>query len=182
MRKLILILGSATVLALGLALAGPAIAATLTGTAHNDTLIGTPSADTIRGLAGNDSVWGRRGADLLKGGTGDDRLSGMRGRDHILGGPGSDREFGQRGRDVIDDARGPGTDLLSGGLRADRIFGNGSDTVQAGRGDDRIDFAYPTTGHISCGAGDDTLVFNQEPPDTTVVYDDCEHVSVVSAG
>ena len=183
MRTLTLILGSAAVpaLGLGLALGGPALAATINGTGGNDTLVGTPSADTIRGLAGSDRAWGRGGADTMLGGAGNDTLSGMRGRDHIKGGAGSDRLFGQRGRDVLDDAHGSEPDLLSGGRRGDRIFANGDDTVQAGRGNDRIEFVFPGTASISCGPGNDTVIFNQEPPDTTQLFD-CEHVEVVPAG
>ena len=176
MRKLIVIVSTAALVVL----APAAFAATVTGTHGNDTLIGTPSADIIKGLAGDDRAWGRRGADVMYGGAGDDTLSGMRGRDRIYGGPGADREFGQRGRDVIDDAHGPAADLLSGGRGADRIFANGRDTVQGGPGDDVIYFVYPSTAQISCGSGDDTVIFNQAYPDVTLF--DCEHVMIQSAG
>jgi Ca2+-binding RTX toxin-like protein len=178
MRMSLVIAGSAAVLALGVAV--PAYAAHVTGTSGDDTLIGTPSADVIKGLAGDDSAWGRRGPDVIQGGAGADRLQGMRGRDRLSGGAGADRLYGPRGKDVLDDARGASVDTLSGGRGADRIFANFRDIVVGGPGDDRITFVYPSTGQISCGAGDDTVVFNQPYPDVTLF--DCEHVSIVSAG
>jgi len=177
MRKLLFTGAAVTVLAI----AGPASAATVTGTPGNDTLIGTPSADVIKGLAGNDSAWGRRGADVMQGGTGNDKLSGMRGRDRISGGPAADHEYGGRGRDVIDDARGASVDVLSGGPGADRIFANFRDIVVGGSGDDHIEFVYPSIdAQVSCGDGDDTVIFNQ-PHDGVELFN-CEHVSIVSAG
>ena len=177
MRTSLVIAGSAVVLAL----AGPASAATVTGTANNDTLVGTPTADTIRGLAGDDALWGRAGADTLLGGNGDDKAYGMRGPDTLKGGPGSDQLYGQRGKDTLDDTQGSAPDVLVGGRRADRIFANGDDTVVAGRGNDHIEFIYPGTAKVSCGPGDDTVVFNQPKPESTELFG-CEHVEVRSAG
>jgi Ca2+-binding RTX toxin-like protein len=176
MRKLLFIVGSAAMLAL----AGPAFADSVTGTAGNDTLVGTPTADTIRGLAGDDSAWGRRGADVIQGGAGDDKLQGMRGRDRITGGAGADALYGQGGKDTLSDAQGIAVDTLYGGRRADRIFANYRDTVFAGGGDDHIEFVYPSTAAISCGPGEDTVIFNQPYPDVTLY--DCEHVETRSAG
>jgi Ca2+-binding RTX toxin-like protein len=104
----------------------------------------------------------------------------MRGADEIKGGPGADRSYGQRGNDTIDDAHGQDADAISGGRGADHIFANYQDTVLAGAGDDVIEFVYPGTAKISCGPGDDTVVFNQPHPDVTLF--DCENVSIKSAG
>jgi hemolysin type calcium-binding protein len=88
-----------------LVLGGPAgsLAATITGTAHDDRLVGTPGADTIEGGAGNDTMLGLGGNDLLVGGTG---------RDRIFGGPGNDAisANGDGARDSI--SCGPGTDVV----------------------------------------------------------------------
>ena len=61
--------------------AGSVFAATIVGTARNDTLRGTPKADKIYGKAGNDKLLGLRGNDLLVGGAGTDRLVCGAGRD-----------------------------------------------------------------------------------------------------
>jgi Ca2+-binding RTX toxin-like protein len=172
--------GLAAALTASMLLATPAVAATVTGTSGDDTLVGTLSADVIKGLAGDDSMWGRRGGDVMQGGNGADRLSGMRGRDKISGGPGADRAYGQRDSDTIDDAIGASVDVLSGGPGADRIFANFRDKVYGGAGDDRIEYVYPSTGQISCGDGNDTVVFNQ-PHDDVALFS-CEHVEIVSAG
>ena len=62
-----------------------------TGTAHADTLVGSPAADTIDGLEGDDAVWGYGGDDRLKGWAGSDTLHGGDGNDTLEGGDGTDR-------------------------------------------------------------------------------------------
>jgi len=78
----------ATVGSLVLAVSG--YAATIVGTAHNDTLRGSPKADVIRGAAGNDKLYGLAGNDKLYGGKGNDLLVGGRGADSLNCGPGRD--------------------------------------------------------------------------------------------
>ncbi len=56
-------------------------AGTITGTAGNDLILGSPSADTIDGLGGDDCILG---------GGGDDQITGGDGSDFCLGGPGTD--------------------------------------------------------------------------------------------
>ena len=59
-----------------LVLAAPAVAATIHGTAHGDTIVGTPAPDTITARAGNDFVqvaWG--GTDRVDCGPGRDIVS-----------------------------------------------------------------------------------------------------------
>ena len=46
----------------------------LTGSAHNDTLLGNAAANAISGGAGNDIIDGAAGADSMSGGLGDDRF------------------------------------------------------------------------------------------------------------
>jgi Ca2+-binding RTX toxin-like protein len=67
-------------------------AATLTGTAHGDTLAGAGARDVISAGHGVDKVGGRRGPDLLcagrghdvlRGGAGNDTLIDTRGRSHV---------------------------------------------------------------------------------------------------
>jgi len=57
------------------------LAATVLGTARNDTLRGTAKADRLYGRGGNDTLYGRGGDDLLVGGPGADRLMCGPGRD-----------------------------------------------------------------------------------------------------
>jgi Ca2+-binding RTX toxin-like protein len=58
--------------------------ATLTGTAHGDSLAGAGARDVISAGAGVDKVAGRRGRDLLCGGKGRDELRGGAGDDTIV--------------------------------------------------------------------------------------------------
>jgi Ca2+-binding RTX toxin-like protein len=95
---------SSVVLAVLLA-AGVALAATVTGTADDEELVGTGYADTISARGGDDSARGLRGADEISGGNGEDVLRG--GDDDLLR---SEDIFSQSGafRDVVD--CGPGDD------------------------------------------------------------------------
>lgn len=83
----------------GLALAaGSGWAATISGTARNDTLRGGAQADTITGKEGDDALFGGGGGDTLLGGPGKDRLVGGRGADTLRCGSGRDTAI----RDVQD--------------------------------------------------------------------------------
>ena len=53
----------------------------LTGSAHNDILVGNSEINALNGMAGNDLLWGSSGDDLLTGGPGADRLVGGAGND-----------------------------------------------------------------------------------------------------
>lgn len=53
----------------------------ITGTAGNDTLVGTAVADLIVGGAGKDTLSGAGGADVIVGGAGSDKLTGGDGAD-----------------------------------------------------------------------------------------------------
>jgi Ca2+-binding RTX toxin-like protein len=103
MRRTVSFLSS-VVLAVLLA-AGVALAATVTGTADDEELVGTGYADTISARGGDDSARGLRGADEISGGNGEDVLRG--GGDDLLR---SEDIFSQSGafRDVVD--CGPGDD------------------------------------------------------------------------
>ena len=86
---------------------------TITGTAGDDKLIGTPGNDVICGLGGNDNISGGGGDDVIYGDAGDDRVDGGAGADTLYGDDGADRVDGGDGDDVL--AGGPGADRLSGG-------------------------------------------------------------------
>ena len=81
MRRFALLL-AAVALTL-VAASGVALAATITGTANDEILMGTNQADTIRDRDGDDVVLGREGADRLRGGSGFDSFYGGRGADRL---------------------------------------------------------------------------------------------------
>jgi len=104
---------------------GVALAATITGTDRDETLIGTAYADAIKARGGGDEVRGLGGPDQLYGNGGRDRLVGGYGEDKLYGGNGNDRLrsqdiFSQTGayKDVVD--CGPGKDLAAVDFR-DRV-------------------------------------------------------------
>ncbi len=82
------VLKAAAALALALAVAGTAGAATIKGSGRSERLVGTPRADAIHGGAGNDILLGRGGNDLLDGGRGRDRIVCGAGRDAAVAEPG----------------------------------------------------------------------------------------------
>ena len=122
-------------------------AATIFGTAGDDTLNGTSGADVIAGLGGkdtivaaggNDIICGNAGLDHISGGTGNDRASGGTGNDQVSGNSGKDRLTGGSGNDRL--RGGSGRDSLRGNSGRDRLFGGpGADTLSAGSGRDRLD-------------------------------------------
>ena len=59
---------------------------------HAATIVGTARDDTLRGTAGR---------DVIVGGTGDDQIYGRGGRDIVCGGFGSDRIHGGSGSDLV---------------------------------------------------------------------------------
>ena len=95
---------------------GVALAATITGTANDERLIGTRYADTIRAGGGDDVVRALEGADRINGGNGRDTLYGGSGNDRLY----SEDIFSQSGayRDVVE--CGPGNDTASVDFR-DRV-------------------------------------------------------------
>jgi uncharacterized repeat protein (TIGR01451 family) len=112
-------------------------APTISGTAGNDTLIGTNRADVIRAFAGDDQVFAGDGKDLICADLGADFVSGGPKSDTAIGGGGPDRLVGKAGGDTLKGKKGQ-----------DRLRGNvGSDFLNGGRGRD------------SCkgGPGQDTL-------------------------
>jgi RTX calcium-binding nonapeptide repeat (4 copies) len=98
--------------------AGSVWAATINGTAGNDTLRGGPRADTIYGKGGDDKLYGAGGNDRLIGGPGNDLIVGGPGDDRLIGGPGNDRLVGGPGADIIH--CGPGRDAVIRDVR-DRV-------------------------------------------------------------
>ena len=115
-------------------------AATIVGTAANDTLAGTKLADVIVGLGGNDAISGGGGDDVICGGAGNDRLAGGTGNDVLVGAAGNDRLLGQDGTDQLFGlgggdrlSGGPGPlDACDGGAGTDALLPAGGCEVTAG--------------------------------------------------
>ncbi len=112
-----------TLVALILA-SGVALAAAITGTVRDETLVGTDYADDIRAEGGDDKIHGMRGPDRLDGGRGKDLLKGGRGDDFIESIDLRDEENGYR--DVVE--CGPGIDTVDADLN-DRISRDCEDVV-----------------------------------------------------
>jgi Ca2+-binding RTX toxin-like protein len=83
----------------------------ISGTIHDDLVVGGDGDDVITGLNGSDIICGGRGndtidggnaADDLEGGSGDDTILGANGPDVIQGGVGSDTANGGNGPDACD--------------------------------------------------------------------------------
>jgi hypothetical protein len=97
-------------------------AATIVGTALNNTINGTAGRDVIVGLGGADTINGNGGDDLICGGDGPDLIRGGDGADQIDGGASPDDLNG-----------GNGDDFLDGGLHNDSLRGDGGrDTYVSG--------------------------------------------------
>jgi hypothetical protein len=120
---------------------------TLTGTAGNDTLCGSPGNDILTGGAGGDRIAGGRGNDLLQGSSGADAMAGGPGSDLLSGQDGTDRLFGDAGTDLA--AGGTGHDGISGGAAGDALYADGgltnvvvgdegADSLFGGFGDDLL--------------------------------------------
>lgn len=86
-------------------------AATMSGTDHDDQLVGTNDADTIQGLEGEDTIFGRGSGDAVYGNDGEDDVRGGPGRDRVAGGDGSDELRPGDGADQV--VAGPGADAIS---------------------------------------------------------------------
>ncbi len=135
----------------------------VTGSRHNDTLVGNAAANALAGGAGNDTLDGGLGDDVLDGGAGTDTVTyaaaggavnvnlatgqatGAAGNDtligieNVTGSKYDDTLIGDGGANVL--SGGAGNDCLSGGA--------GNDTLEGGAGNDVLDG----------GAGTDTATY-----------------------
>ncbi len=85
-------------------------AATIVGTAGDDTIQGTAGDDVIVSLGGNDTIYTNGGNDDVCAGTGDDQVNPLvfpTGSAWISGGAGRDSLQGPQGFDRIDGGGGP---------------------------------------------------------------------------
>jgi Ca2+-binding RTX toxin-like protein len=108
---------------------------TITGTAADDSLVGTTRADVICAKAGEDEAGGLEGNDILRMGQGDDDFSsGDDGSDVVKGQQDDDEVCGNDGNDKI--YGGQGADDL-GGSNATGCYGgwNGDANTDEGGND-----------------------------------------------
>jgi Ca2+-binding RTX toxin-like protein len=168
-----------------------ALAAHIRGTSGGDVITGTPRADHIDGLGGDDKIVGQGGKDEIDGDDGDDSIQGdgacPEGKeksgpygcipgedddDNIDGGNGKDAIDGNGGDDHIDG--GAGADQLRGGKGDDHIQGGtGRDVIEGNSGDDRILARDGQRDEIDCGSGKDKVTADAMDD----VAGNCEKVS-----
>jgi Ca2+-binding RTX toxin-like protein len=149
----------------------------LTGSAHNDLLIGNDLGNVLAGGDGYDSLYGRGGNDTVDGGSGDDFLNGGLGDDVIDGGAGYDRaafyeDAGPSGVTVNLNLQGTaqdtgqGMDILlnienvSGSIYGDRLTGDDNDNWLWGSASTLTDGTIVTTNNdtLAGGGGNDLLI------------------------
>ncbi len=135
------------------------------------------SDDVVNGQGGNDKIDGLSGNDLLRGGVGKDTLIGGLGNDTLIGGVGNDSLVDGAGNDNLNVNYSQSNNLLCGGNGNDYLFAygdytkdpsglisfrnpiSGSNTLNGGTGDDRLDASYSTGNNTLNGdAGEDILI------------------------
>ncbi|RDJ22282.1 hypothetical protein DWF00_24015 [Bosea caraganae] len=128
----------------------------------NDDITTSFGNDVIHAGAGNDTIFAGTGNDTIDAGNGDDTILADEGNDVIDGGQGFDTLFLARatGPVYVDFAAGH---VSGAGIGFDTftnieslLFGEGSDTVIGGNGDDSLDGAGGSD-TLTGGAGDDAL-------------------------
>ena len=141
------------------------MAATITGTEADDTIVGTSAVDVIHAAFGNDRIRSLGGDDVVCGGAGEDRINSGSGSDKVQGGLNADTVHAGRGDDYVRGLQaiglgfqvpknvtavgledpdtldgGPGDDRLLGEMSPDRLFGGpGHDNVDGGADSDLCD-------------------------------------------
>ena len=187
MKRLLLTVGAAVVMAMWVPLAG-AIGpqrptcdgrlATSVGTNGPDVITGTAGRDVIAGLGGDDQIYGLGQDDIICGAAGDDVLWAGAGNDRTLGGDGDDSLVPGAGTDTLDG--GPGSDIaaywdasgpITASLASGTASGDGQDTFAnlegihgssygdtfSGDATDNELFGLDGNDTLSAGAGNDSL-------------------------
>lgn len=158
--------------------------------AGDDSIYGSTLNDFLYGEAGNDAIAGGMGDDFMDGGAGDDLITNggtsplKTGNDHVRGGIGNDALYFLNSLDGVALFGDDGNDVITGGLAADIIYGDGektgagdgNDTIRGGGGADIIDGgggndvirgSYNDGADlVHGGTGDDLIAYNN---DLTVV-------------
>lgn len=91
-----------------------------------------PLSSVLPDISENDRIIGTNGKDTLNGGAGDDTLDGQNGNDRLRGGDGNDLLIGGNGNDTIN----PGDN-------------DSFDSIQTGRGKDRVVLSDVAEGYVS---------------------------------
>jgi len=147
-----------------------------------DRLFGGAGADDLEGGAGADFLRDRSGADTVLAGPGDDHVVTGPGTDAYDGGPGTDvLDFGHRNAGyrvdlaagTVDNRRdgsetAAGFEHVEGGLKADRLVGDGGANRLVGNGGDDVLRGRAGDDRLEGGPGDDEL-FGQGGLDLFVV-------------
>ena len=151
----------------------------LTGAGSDNVLEGGPGIDTLTGQAGNDTLRGGPGSDVYSGGAGSDTASysdhGAAVNVSLDGAPGDGdgTENENLPGDVENVTGGAGNDTLRGSGAANVLEGGeGTDSFQAGAGDDQVNARDSRSEVVVCGAGADTVSADHD--DDTA--NDCETV------
>jgi Ca2+-binding RTX toxin-like protein len=112
----------------------------VTGSSHDDFVVGNDGANALTGLGGSDSLQGLGGIDTLNGGDGNDSLYGGNGNDALHGGNGIDSLRGGLDRDT-----------MSGGSQADTfVWESTNETgLTTATADAIFDFNRPAGDRIS---------------------------------
>ena len=136
----------------------------LTGSAHDDTLIGERGNNRLQGGTGNDTLEGRGGADTLEGGDGIDTAS-------YIGADSSVRADLQTPATNTGDAAGDAyvsienisgsefDDILAGDAVANLLIGNPGDDILLGRGGDDTLIGGAGADNMDGGDGRDTVTY-----------------------
>lgn len=154
--------------------------------AGDDSIYGSTLNDFLFGDAGNDAIAGGLGNDFMDGGAGDDLITNggtsplRTGADHVRGGTGNDALYFLNSLDGVALFGDDGDDVITGGLAADIIYGDGA-TAGTGDGNDTIrggggaDLIYGGGGadtirgsyndgadEVHGGTGDDTIAYTND--------------------
>ena len=149
------------------AVAGAAKDCTITGTAADDSLVGTTRGDVICSKAGSDSVAGREGNDIIRLGQGDDSASADDGSDVVRGQQDDDQVCGNDQNDEI--YGGQGDDFLGAvsqcelGSRGDASPGANN---QYETGNDFLKSRDNVSGNDTVGGGENTDTCRIDAGDT----------------
>lgn len=152
------------------------------GGKNNDTImLMTPNgknvtqiAASIKGSAGNDTITGGSKNDTIFGGDGDDRISGGDGIDEISGGLGNDTLLGNKGNDILNGgdatiSKPDGADVFSGGPGNDQAdYRARTQNMTITMNDDKANDAAPSerdnvlsdVENLFSGSGNDKITGN----------------------
>jgi Ca2+-binding RTX toxin-like protein len=130
-------------------------APTITGTAGDDRVVGTPGPDVIATFGGNDTVIAAGGDDLICTAAGRDRVQAGKGADFPRAGLEEDVVIGGDGDDRLQS--GDGADRSTGGGGDDRLLGTlGRDQIEGEGGDDKV-LGGPQLDRCSGGGGENRI-------------------------